>query len=142
MKRWQIVGLLFVVGAGLLMATVGEPDGRTTVAGAVEDVSHEVTYRWSGTARSASVTIENSQGNTEQASNAAVPEDITFQSRDDMLFLYLSAQNNGESGTLLCELVVDGIVVETSRASGAYTICDVSGRLGDYYSLKLLNNAS
>jgi hypothetical protein len=42
---------------------------------------------------------------------------------------YVSAQNNGDHGTITCSIRVDGEVVQTNSSSGAYAIVTCSGRI-------------
>lgn len=90
--------------------------------------SHEVTYEVTGTARSASVTYQNGSGGTSQEADMAVPWRRSFNmSGGD--FLYISAQNQGEYGSVVTTIYVDGALFKTSTSSGAYVIADASGSL-------------
>ncbi|MCP4542702.1 MAG: hypothetical protein GY832_36735 [Chloroflexi bacterium] len=56
----------------------------------------------------------------------SVPWEYTFTaSRGD--FLYISAQNENDRGTIACEIVVNNVKVETAESSGAYVIAGCSG---------------
>jgi hypothetical protein len=92
------------------------------------DPPHSVTYKVTGSARSVSVTYQNGTGGTEQKSNVSVPWEATFQATSGA-FLYLSAQNQGDSGNLSTEIDVDGSTRKQANASGAYVIADVSDKL-------------
>lgn len=87
--------------------------------------TYMVTYKVGGSTTRASVTYENDQGGTEQA-DIPVPwtKTFTFQSGD---FVYISAQNDKDYGTITCEITVKGNVFKTAKSSGAYTIATCSG---------------
>lgn len=90
--------------------------------------SHTVTYKIKGSASSVDVTYNNAQGGSQQIGNASVPWSQTFTA-DSGSFLYLSAQNKGESGTVETEIDVDGKPRKQSQSSGGYTIADVHDTL-------------
>jgi len=94
--------------------------GGTTITSSV--VEYEIT----GTATSVSVTLQNETGGTEQYSDVSVPHTYTFNSYTDW-FLYISAQNQGGSGSVTVTIYVDGEVFKTSTSSGAYVIASASG---------------
>lgn len=89
--------------------------------------TYAITYRVGGRTTSASLTYQNAQGGTEQK-KVQVPWASTFNARSGA-FLYLSAQNQQDTGTISCEILVDNVVVKTSTSEGAYTIASCSGRL-------------
>lgn len=86
-----------------------------------------VTYRWSGTANGVNVTMTNRQGNTEQASNRANDQELTIGSMRRGGFVYISVQNTGDSGSVECEIEVDGTIIERASSTGAYVIASCSG---------------
>lgn len=90
--------------------------------------TYDVAYRITGSARSVDLTYQNASASSEQARAKPVPWNMTFSAHPGQ-FLYVSAQNNGESGTVKCELLVNGIVVKSAESSGAYTIATCDGRL-------------
>jgi cytoskeletal protein RodZ len=95
--------------------------------------TREVLYEVEGTATSADITYETPSG-TAQASNKRVPLGnkesgkpgiaLTME-RDD--FVYISAQNQGSSGTVTCKITVDGVLISTVTSSGAYAIASCKG---------------
>lgn len=85
-----------------------------------------VVYEITGTARRVDLTIENEGGNTEQFDDAAVPYKKTFAVPRGQ-FVYISAQNQGETGTVKCTITVDGVVLETAESSGRFVIATCSG---------------
>ena len=87
--------------------------------------TYTVKYEISGSADEVSITMENETGNTEQF-NTDLPFSKSFKvERGD--FLYISAQNQGEYGTVTCTISVNGTVLETATSSGAYKIASCSG---------------
>jgi hypothetical protein len=91
--------------------------------------TYTVIYRVSGTAKTVDLTYENDSGNTEQRSNVELPWQRTYEMEPGS-FLYVSAQNQGETGSVKCEIVVDGDVEERASSSGAYVIATCSGSVG------------
>jgi hypothetical protein len=72
------------------------------------------------------VTLTNATGGTEQYSSVRLPKTYSFDSFPDS-FLYISAQNQGESGTVKVSIYVDGELFKTSSSSGAYVIASAHG---------------
>jgi uncharacterized repeat protein (TIGR02543 family) len=85
----------------------------------------EVEYKITGTASKVFVTLSNGTGGTEQFDNVYVPHTYTFQTFTNW-FLYVSAQNLGESGSVTVTIYLNGAVVGKSTSSGAYVIADAS----------------
>jgi hypothetical protein len=96
--------------------------GALALAGTPPAVIYEIT----GTATKVDVTLANASGGTEQYSNVSLPKKYTYNSFSDS-FLYVSAQNQGESGSVTVSIYVNGKLFKTSRSSGAYVIADASG---------------
>jgi len=84
-----------------------------------------VEYELTGTASKVSVTLNNATGGTEQFSDVYIPHTYTFEKYTDW-FLYVSAQNLGDSGSITVTIYLNGEVVATSTSSGAYVIADAS----------------
>jgi hypothetical protein len=84
-----------------------------------------VKYEITGTASEVNVTLTNATGGTEQYSDVSVPHTYTF---DDYThwFLYISAQNQGESGSITATVYLNGEVVNTATSEGAYVIATAS----------------
>jgi hypothetical protein len=91
--------------------------------------TYSVTYKVTGTASRVSLTYENAQGGTEQTS-ARIPWDKSFTTGRGN-FLYISAQNKGEIGSVTCQIWVDGVKWRESTSYGAYAITTCSGRAGE-----------
>ncbi|MBF9018410.1 MULTISPECIES: MmpS family transport accessory protein [unclassified Oceanispirochaeta] len=86
----------------------------------------QVEYEISGTATSVNITYSNASEGTSQVSDVSVPWTYSFESTTGN-FLYVSAQNQNDSGSLTATIYVDGDVYKTSTSSGAYVIATASG---------------
>jgi hypothetical protein len=78
--------------------------------------------------------MENAGGNTEQLSDVPLPWFTSFTvevEKYGYFFVYVSAQNQGSSGTVTATIYRDGSVFETATSSGAYVIATASGSI-DY----------
>lgn len=84
---------------------------------------YKVTYRVDGQGP-ASLTYANSTGGTEQH-RVTLPWTETFTARPGQ-FLYLSAQDDGGIGLIVCSITVDGKIVKDATSKGEYTIATVS----------------
>lgn len=125
-----MAGLAILTVFGLLIFLVGGSRSSRSpsfVAPASSGSAYHITYRISGTAPSASLTYQNAGGDTEQK-DVRVPWNVSFDARAGQ-FVYLSAQNKGEYGTIICEILLNGTQVKTSTSEGAYKIASCSGRL-------------
>ncbi len=85
-----------------------------------------IIYEITGTADEVDVTLNNTTGGTEQYTNVSVPVKYIYYSFSDW-FLYISAQNQGESESVTVSIYVDGELFKTSSSSGAYVIATASG---------------
>jgi len=86
---------------------------------------YEVVYEITGTAEIVNVTLANATGGTEQCS-VHIPRRFLYSSFTDS-FLYISAQNQGEYGTVTVSIYINGELFKTSSSSGAYVIATASG---------------
>jgi len=86
----------------------------------------EVTYEISGTAESASITLSNPTGGTEQNDMVYLPRTYDYYSFPND-YLYISAQNNGETGSVKVSIYVKGNLFKTSTSTGSYVIASASG---------------
>lgn len=98
------------------------------------NLTRTVTYEVTGTAEGADLTT-GINGKISQHRGKAVPLctpsgtcgiNFTVSVGD---FVQLSAQNTGSSGTIVCVIKVDGIVVDRNASSGGYTIAGCSARV-------------
>jgi hypothetical protein len=103
-------------------ATEGGPSPAQSFLG---PSTRRVTYRVTGTALSASLTYQNAQGGTVQRT-VGLPWEAseTFKDGD---FVYISAQNQGDSGGVTTEILVDGTPWKKTTSDGAYMIASCDG---------------
>lgn len=94
--------------------------GNMKESGKTKEIKYEIT----GSARSVSVTLSNGEGGTEQFNDVSVPWKKTYSIKNG--FVYLSAQNQGSSGTVTVKIYVDGKVIKESSSSGEYVIASAS----------------
>lgn len=122
-----LLGILAVIILAGLSAA-GNGSGSSTKSNSSSPTSYSITYRIEGAGTSkASVTYQNASDDTEQA-DIVLPWSKTFDARPDA-FLYISAQNDADHGTILCEILINGKIVKQSKSTGAYVIATCSGRL-------------
>jgi len=85
-------------------------------------------YEVTGSATSVNITMSDSNGETSQMSNVAVPWSYSFN-KDNIFdfFAYLSAQNNnGDNSTVTAKIYRNGKEVKSATSTGAYCIATVS----------------
>lgn len=93
-----------------------------------------IKYHVEGSARTVSITMQSRSGNMEQVSSVALPMKSSAGTEGLSLgevacgeFLYISAQNNGETGTVTCRITSNGVTIEEASSSGAFVIASCSG---------------
>lgn len=121
--------ILVVILAAIIIPMVSRSSTPATSAADTSSGS-QVIYEVLGTARTAEVTSSTNSG-TEQHT-VAIPmqnqggtEGVTFTA-DSGQSLYISAQNQQESGSVECIITVDGDVVSDNTSDGAYAIAQCS----------------
>jgi hypothetical protein len=77
----------------------------------------KVEYTITGTAVTVDVTLNNSDGGTSQYTGVSVPHTYTYPDIKDW-FLYISAQNNGSSGSVTVSIYLNDNLFKTSTSSG------------------------
>jgi len=92
------------------------------------DTTIDVEYRVTGSAQTVDITISNEGGGTSQFADQPVPWSYEFEGEEDD-FVYVSAQNQGETGTVTATIYKDGKKFKNSTSSGAYVIATASGSL-------------
>lgn len=92
------------------------------------DSSIDVEYKVTGTAETVSITYENSDGGCSQESDVSIPWSYSFTGESGD-FVYISAQNQGETGSVTVTIKTDGDVFKQSTSEGAYVIATASGSL-------------
>ena len=88
----------------------------------------KIKYEISGSASSVSVTYSDKNDGTAQISEAYLPWSYEFTATNSH-FLYLSAQNNGEYGSVKVTIYIDNVVYKTTSSRGSYVIASVSGSI-------------
>ncbi|MFH1051219.1 MAG: hypothetical protein V1779_09880 [bacterium] len=114
-----------VEGSSLLKVNYYEGDASVTFDRVYE---YTVEYKISGTAIKVDVTLNNSSGGTEQYDDVTLPHSYQYRSFNDN-FVYISAQNQGQSGSVTVSIYHKGILFKTSTSSGAYVIATASGSI-------------
>jgi hypothetical protein len=120
-ERWTDSDSVYVSGKKVTSVEIADW-GALAVAG----TSPAVVYKITGTAEEVNVTLSNPTGGTEQYSSVSLPYKYSYDSFSDD-FVYISAQNQGASGTVTVSIYVNGELFKTSSSSGAYVIATASG---------------
>ena len=89
---------------------------------------YDVKYEVTGTTTTVDITMENEDGGVSQYSDVSVPWSYEFRRIEDS-FVYISAQNQQASGSVIVKIYTDGSVFKSSTSSGAYVIATASGSL-------------
>ncbi len=102
--------------------------GLTTISscGKFEPTNSQYKYEVTGTSGNYSVTIQNTDDNTQQWSSVSNGWYYSW-SQTGTRWLYLSAQNNTANGSVTVKIYKDGQVVASNTSYGAYSIATVSG---------------
>jgi hypothetical protein len=93
-----------------------------------ENTDLSVELKVTGTAQTVSITFQNKEGGTSQISDVVMPWSYKYTGYPNK-FYYISAQNNGETGTIMITVLRNGATYKTSTSSGAYVIATASGSL-------------
>jgi hypothetical protein len=109
MRFYLMLLSLLIAGCGLLDA--GDID---------------VQYKVTGTAGAVDITIENEDGGTSQFDDVALPWQYDFKVQPGA-FVYVSAQNQMQSGEITVMIYRDGELFKRSTSAGAYVIATASG---------------
>ena len=117
--RWAIV--FFAVVTVLAACSLGDDDEKAATSGAV-------LYEVTGTACRVNTTYENAGGGTSQESNRPLPWQYGFNAGAGT-FVYISAQNQCDTGTVIATIYHRGVVFKQSVSDGAYVIATASGIL-------------
>ncbi|MCD4707723.1 MAG: MmpS family protein [Candidatus Sabulitectum sp.] len=92
------------------------------------DTSIRVKYEVVGSAETVNITFENGSGGISQMANVALPWSHSFSADSDD-YVYLYAQNQGETGSITVTIYKDGDVFKRATSEGAYVVASVSGNL-------------
>ena len=129
------VGVVAVLVGGAWIASALPDSGPGATVGLNPRSSRAVTYRVTGTARSASITYATPAG-IRQEEDVEIPLRRAGDGGEGIHLtvavgdaLSLRVRNRHETGSVTCAIEVDGVVVDTDTSSGAYAIarCAASG---------------
>jgi hypothetical protein len=136
----RLFGILFVIiaviaGAIALKGNYTSSEERNINKGESSNKSFKVArikYEVTGTASSASITLTNQNGGTEQYGNVRLPGSYEFsvpikRGSFDYYHAMILAQNNGSRGSITVTIYVNGKIFRTSTSSGAYVIASADG---------------
>ncbi len=117
-----VSSLLMTIGLwlGLVVACCGGSRSLQTAE------AYRATYEVGGTAGRVSVTYTNAAGDTEQQ-EVYLPWSKSFKTQYGE-FLYISAQNQNDSGTVTTTIKVNGVIQKSSSSSGGFVIATSSYR--------------
>lgn len=125
-----VVAAVGVVALGVF-ANAATHKGSGTVFGA--SAPAEVTYQLSGSATTADITYMDSAGQIQQQTGIDVPLHRKSDGGDGLIihpahgaFVSISAQNQGDSGDIGCQILYNGMVIRTGHSSGGYAITECS----------------
>ena len=135
-KRSPVTNILIFLGLCLVawwvLSSLCKSSGSSSYNGGspssnTESETVTVGYSITGSANQADLTYQNADAGTEQI-NSVVPYGLSFTMKRGS-FVYVSAQNTGESGTISCEILINSKSFKKSTSSGAYKIATCSGRI-------------
>lgn len=118
-----------LLGVILMLVLSGCPDTDDPYE-SYEPTLYSVSYEATCTTGTADLTIENDTGGTSQFADEPTPWTYVFSKKKPPgTFVYVSAQNNQDSGTVTVTIYRDGVVFKTSTSTGAYVIASAYGSL-------------
>jgi hypothetical protein len=110
-------------------ASEGAGAGTSKASKPKDDGLLDVTYKISGDAARGMITYSTPSG--QEQTTRALPWQKTMRfKKGGGGFLSVSVQNKGESGAVICSIVVDGETVKKARSTGAYAIASCDHSLG------------
>jgi hypothetical protein len=112
-----VLSILWVIGS--LMGPTTAPPELRRVTYTVQDFSFDN--------NPVELTYQNQSGGTEQR-KVSMPWNLEIKARSGA-FLYLSAQKQGERGTIHATIYIDGQVLQQADSDSPYGIASVSGRV-------------
>ena len=121
MKRYIILPLLVLLLAILACGSKAPP--TPTIQS-----QYAVIYRVNGFASKASLTYETADGTEQRTVN--IPWEMKFTAKRGQ-FVYLSAQNETDRGSVTAEIIIDGSSWKTATSTSEYGIANVSGSVGE-----------
>ena len=121
-KIFILLIILFFIGCG------GEDESLFDSSYDDSPSYYAIKYEVTGTASTVDITYENRDGGTSQISDRYLPWEYTFTGKSGD-FVYVSAQNQGSSGTVTVTIYDGDRILDTSTSSGAYVIATASDML-------------
>jgi hypothetical protein len=95
---------------------------------ACQKTEHRVRYEVSGTAATVRLTYRNATGGDEQQTDVQLPWNMEFTA-ETLEWLHVRVTNTTTSGTVSCQILIDGEVFKQAESSGALTFASCSGLL-------------
>ena len=92
------------------------------------DSSITVKYEVTGSAELVNVTYQNNNGGISQITDVVLPWSMTFSGNPED-YVYLSAQNQGETGSITVTIYKDNDIFKSATSSGSYVVASVSGTI-------------
>ena len=92
------------------------------------DSSIDVRYEVTGSAELVNVTYQNNNGGISQVTDVLLPWSMSF-SGDPEDYVYLSAQNQGETGSITVTIFKNNDIFKSATSTGSYVVASVSGTL-------------
>ena len=92
------------------------------------DSSITVKYEVTGSAELVNVTYQNNNGGISQITDVVLPWSMTFSGNPED-YVYLSAQNQGETGSITVTIFKNDDVFKSATSTGSYVVASVSGTL-------------
>jgi hypothetical protein len=127
--KWVYIGVLVgALGVGAALTSQKKDTATNTPSATSSSSGYLVSYTVGGYATSVDVTYQSLNG-SEQANGAPTPWQSSVYQMQKGDFVYVSAQNDDDSGSVTCEIQVDGHIAVTHTSTGAYAVATCSGRL-------------
>lgn len=121
MTRFRFLGALATLA---FLSACGGGGGGQDGPGPTKLVSVE--YRVDGTATQGAMTYSNASEGTSQVT-ANLPWNVKFTSTKAGQFVYISAQNQNDTGSVHVSIFLNGTLYKESISSGAFVIATASG---------------
>lgn len=93
-----------------------------------DELSYDIKYTVECDSGTVFITYENNDGDTSQRTEAETPWEYKFKGAEDD-FLYVSAQNNQDYGSITVKIKKDGKVIAEDSCDGEYCIATASDNI-------------
>lgn len=124
---------LAMLAAVLVLVGCSTPQAASSGPESHESLMHTVTYLVDGTAESVDLTMQLNGGTSQQEASLPLKNksgtDGIIQQLPVGSFIYVSAQNQDDYGTVTCHLVVDGVEIQAVTSTSDYGIATCKGRV-------------